>query len=98
MNCGIIITIEILEISNIEIIVIINDDHLGILKKSLILPVIVQRAIAIIIEAKNSIITSFKFHKINIEITNAAIDSKLVDFNLIINYETGNFHTLMRNA
>ncbi len=82
MNCGIIITIEILEISKIENIVIINDDHLGILKKSLILPVSVQRAIAITIEAKNSIIVSFKLHKINTEITKAVIDSKLVDFNL----------------
>ena len=82
MNCGIIITIEILEISNIEIIVITNDAHLGILQKSLILPVIVQRAIAIIIDAKNSMIISFNPHKINTEITNAEIDSKLVVFNL----------------
>ena len=82
MNCGIIITIEMLEISNIEIIVIINDTHLGILKKSLILPVIVQRAIAIIIEAKNSMNISFNPHKINTEITNAVIESKLVCFNL----------------
>ncbi len=82
VNCGIIITIEILEISNIEIIVITNDDHLGMWNKSLILPVIVQRAIAIIIEAKNSMIISFKPHKINIDITKAVIDSKLVGFNL----------------
>ena len=82
MNCGIIITIEILEISNIEIIVITNDVHLGILRKSLILPVIVQRAIAMIIEAKNSMIISFNPHKINKEIIKAVIDSKLVDFNL----------------
>jgi len=30
VNCGIIITIEILEIRSIDIIVIINDPHLGI--------------------------------------------------------------------
>ena len=82
MNCGIIITIEILEISSIEIIVIINDAHLGIRKKSLILPVIVQSAMAIIIEAKNSMIISFNPHKINIEIIKAVIDNKLVGFNL----------------
>ena len=82
MNCGIIITIEILEISNIDIIVITKDTDLGILKKSLIFPVIVQRAIAIIIAAKKSIIISFKLHKINIEITKAVIDRKLVGFNL----------------
>ena len=76
MNCGIIITIEILEISNIEIIVITNDVHLGILRKSLILPVIVQRAIAMIIEAKNSMTISFNPHKINTEITKAVIDKK----------------------
>ncbi len=81
MNCGIIITIEILEISKIEIIVIIKDDHLGILKKSLILPVRVQRAIAIIIEAKNSMIMSFKLHRINIEIIKDVNDSKVVSFN-----------------
>ena len=82
MNCGTIVTIEILEISNKEIIVIINEAHLGIRKKSFILPIIVQRAMAIIIEAKNSMIISFNPHKINIEITKAVIDSKLVGFNL----------------
>ena len=82
MNCGIIITIEILEISIIDIIVIIKDTHLGIRKSSRSFPVIVQRAIAIIIEAKKSIIISFKPHKINNEITNTVIDSKLVGFNL----------------
>ena len=82
MNCGIIITIEILEISNIEINVIIRDAHLGIFSKSLILPVIVQRAMAIIIDAKKSMIISFKPHKINTEIIKAVIDSKLVGFNL----------------
>ena len=82
MNCGIIITIEILVIRSIEIIVIINEPHLGIRKKSLILPVIVQRAIAIIIEAKNSMTISFKPHKINTEIIKAVIDKKLVFFNL----------------
>ena len=82
MNCGIIIIIEILEIRIIEIIVITNDIHLGILKKSLILPVIVQRAIAIIIEAKNSMTISFKLHKINTEMIKAVIERKLVCFNL----------------
>ena len=82
MNCGIIITIETIEISNIEIKVIINEAHLGIWRKSLILPVIVQRAIAMIIEAKNSMIISFNPHKINTEITKTVIDSKLVGFNL----------------
>ena len=82
MNCGIIITIEILEISNIDIIVITKDTDLGILKKSLIFPVIVQRAIAMIIEAKNSMMISFKLHKIIREIIRAVIDSKLVGFNL----------------
>ena len=82
MNCGTIITIEILEISNIENIVIANDIHLGILKKPFILPVIVQRAIAIIIDAKNSMIISFNPHKINREIKKAVIDRKLVVFNL----------------
>ena len=75
-------TIEILDINNIEIIVIINDNHLGILEKSLTFPVIVQRAIAIIIEAKNRMIISFKLHTINTEITKAVIDRKLVVFNL----------------
>ena len=75
-------TIEILEISTIEIIVITNDTHLGRWRKSRILPVIVQRAIAIIIEAKKSIIISFKLHKIIIEIIKAVIDNKLVGFNL----------------
>jgi len=36
---------------------------------------------AIIIEAKNSMIISFNPHKINTEIIKAAIDSKLVGFN-----------------
>ena len=69
VNCGIIITIEILVISIIDINVIPNDVHLGIFKKSLIRPVIVQSAIAIIIEAKNSISISFKLQKINIDIS-----------------------------
>jgi len=46
------------------------------------LPVIVHKAIAIIIEAKNSMIISFKPHKINTEIIKAVIDRKLVCFNL----------------
>tara|TARA_B100000965_G_scaffold73633_1_gene58120 strand:+ start:480 stop:644 length:165 start_codon:yes stop_codon:yes gene_type:complete len=52
------------------------------MKESRILPVIVQRAIAIIIDAKNSMIISFNPHKINIEIIKAVIDSKFVGFNL----------------
>tara|TARA_B100000579_G_scaffold109452_1_gene87306 strand:+ start:437 stop:661 length:225 start_codon:yes stop_codon:yes gene_type:complete len=71
-----------LEISNIEIKVITKDAHLGICKKTLILPVIVHRAIAITIEAKKSIIISFKPHKIITEINKAEIDRKLVGFNL----------------
>ena len=71
-----------LEISNIETSVIANDIHLGILKNSFILPVIVQRDIAIIIDAKNSMIISFNPHKINTEIKKAVIDRKLVVFNL----------------
>jgi len=82
VNCGIIITIEILEINSIDIIVIPKDIHLGIPRESRILPVIVHSAIAMIIEAKKSIIISFKPHKINIEIIKAVIDSKVVDFNL----------------
>ena len=39
---------------------------------------------AIIIEAKKSIIISFKLHKMNIEIIKAVTDSKLVGFNLNI--------------
>ena len=69
------------EISKIEMIVITNDIHLGILKKSLILPVMVQIAMAIIIAAKNSMIISLKPHKINTEKTNAVKDRKLVGFN-----------------
>ncbi len=65
-----------------EIIVITSDTNLGILKKSRIVPVIVQRAIAIIIEAKNNMNISFKLHKINTEITKAVIERKLVVFNL----------------
>ena len=83
VNCGIIITIEILAISTIDINVIPSDVHLGIFKKSLILPVIVQSAMAIIIEAKNRISISFKLQKINSDITNAEINNKLVVFKLI---------------
>ena len=67
-----------------DIIVIPKDIHLGILQKSRILPVIVQRAIAITIEAKNSMIISFKLHKINIEMIKAVNDSKVVSFNVNI--------------
>ena len=63
-------------------IVITNDAHLGSLNRFLILPVIVQRAMAIIIAAKNSMIISFKLHKINAEIIKAITDRKLVGFNL----------------
>jgi len=41
----------------------------------------VQRAIAITTEAKNSIIISFKLHKINKEMIKDVKDSKLVSFN-----------------
>ncbi len=57
-----------------------NEANLGMEKISLIVPVIVQRAIAKIIDAKIRISISFRLHKINIEIINAAIDSQLVDF------------------
>ena len=58
--------------------------HLGIWKKSRSLPVRVQSAIAIIIEAKNSISMSFKLHKMNMEMIKAVIVNKLVDFKLNI--------------
>tara|TARA_B100000579_G_scaffold290164_1_gene240936 strand:+ start:142 stop:291 length:150 start_codon:yes stop_codon:yes gene_type:complete len=48
------------------------------------LPVIVQRAIAITIEAKNSMIISFKLHIINMEIIKDVNDSKVVSFNIYI--------------
>jgi len=44
----------------------------------------VQIAIAITIEAKNSMIISFKLHKINIEMIKAVNDSKVVSFNVDI--------------
>ena len=44
----------------------------------------VQSAIAIIIEAKNSISISFKLQKINMEMIKAVIENKLVDFKLNI--------------
>ena len=72
-----------LEISTIEINVIATDAHLGILRKCCILPVIVQSAIAKIIEAKNSISISFKLHKIIMEIIIDIIENKLVDFKLV---------------
>ena len=67
-----------------DINVIPMEIHLGIWKKSLSLPVRVQSAIAIIIEAKNSISMSFKLHKINMEMIKAVIVNKLVDFKLNI--------------
>ena len=73
-----------LEINIIDINVIPNENHLGILKKSRILPVIVQSAIDIIIEAKKSIIISFKLHKISIEIIKDEIDNNVVVFKLNI--------------
>ena len=73
-----------LEINIIDINVITNENHLGILKKSRILPVIVQSAIDIIIEAKNSMIISFKLHKISIEIIKDEIDNNVVVFKLNI--------------
>tara|TARA_B100000214_G_C23740550_1_gene523062 strand:+ start:201 stop:437 length:237 start_codon:yes stop_codon:yes gene_type:complete len=77
-------TIEMLETKIIDSNVNVNDKNLGMLSKSWILPVILQRAIAIIIEAKNSIIISLKPQRINIEIINNVIDRKLVGFNLNI--------------
>ena len=84
MNWGIIITIEALEISTIDINVKPKDAHLGIENISLIFPVIVQSAIATIIEANKSMNISFKLHKINMEIINAAIARMVFDFNLDI--------------
>ena len=81
VNCGIIITIERLEINKMDINVITKEAHLGILKKTLILPIRVHNAIEKIIEAKKSIRISFKLHTINMEIIKAVIDKKLVDFN-----------------
>ena len=60
--------------------------HLGIDKISRSLPIIVQRAIAIITEAKINIRISFKLHKITTEIISATNESQLVDFNLYTNY------------
>ena len=73
-----------LETNIILINVIPKDVHLGILKIPLILPVIVQRAIAIIIDAKNNIRISFKLHKINMEIITAVIENKVFGFKLYI--------------
>ena len=82
MNCGTIITIDIVEINTIETSIMQNANHLGILKIVLILPVIVQRAIAKIIDAKNRISISFKLHKINMEMIKIDADKKLVVFKL----------------
>ena len=84
VNCGIIITIESVEINNIDVRVIPKEIHLGTFRKFRIFPVIVQSAIAIIIDAKNSIRTSFKLHIINIEMTNATSENKVVGFKLNI--------------
>tara|TARA_Y100001968_G_scaffold281073_1_gene278099 strand:+ start:278 stop:502 length:225 start_codon:yes stop_codon:yes gene_type:complete len=70
-----------LDIKIIEINVSPNEVHLGILRKICSLPVIVQSAIAIIIEAKNNIRISFKLHNINMEMIKVKIDNKLVGFN-----------------
>tara|TARA_B100000700_G_C14785946_1_gene733532 strand:- start:608 stop:769 length:162 start_codon:yes stop_codon:yes gene_type:complete len=51
---------------------------------SCILPVRVQSAIAMTIEAKNSIRISLKLHKINIEMIKAVIDNKVVGFNFFV--------------
>ena len=71
-----------LEIKIIDINVMANATHRGSEKIFRILPVIVQRAIAKIIDAKISMIISFRLHIINIETINAAIDSQLVGFKL----------------
>ena len=73
-----------LETNIILINVITKDVHLGIFKNALILPVIVQSAIAIIIDAKNKIRISFKLHKINMEMIKAVIENKVVGFKLYI--------------
>ena len=78
------ITIERLDINIIDINVIPKDIHLGILKKSRIFPVSVHRAIAIIIEAKNNISISFRLHKINMQMSKAVIENKVVVFKLNI--------------
>ena len=65
-----------------DINVITNEAHLGILRKTLILPIRVHNAIDKIIEAKKSMRISFKFHTINMEIIKAVIDNKVVDFKL----------------
>ena len=74
-------TNESVEINSIDINVNPNEAHLGILSRSRILPVMVQSAIAIIIDAKNSISMSFKLHKINMEIIKAVIDNNVVVLN-----------------
>ena len=64
--------------------VITNEVHLGTLVKLRIFPIIVQSAIAIIIEAKNSIRISFRLHIINMDIIKAVIDNNVVIFKLNI--------------
>tara|TARA_B100000579_G_scaffold95073_2_gene75233 strand:+ start:12004 stop:12195 length:192 start_codon:yes stop_codon:yes gene_type:complete len=61
-----------------------KETHLGILRKTWIFPVRVQRAIAIIIEAKKRISISFKLHKIAIEKIKAVIENKVVGSKLRI--------------
>ena len=73
-----------LETNIILINVIPTDVHLGMLKKPWILQVIVQSAIAIIIDAKNNIRISFKLHKINMEMITAVIENKVFGFKLYI--------------
>ena len=70
------------EINIIDISVIAKEAHLGILRKNLIFPVIVQSAIDMITEAKKSISISFKLHKIKMDIIKAEIEKKLVGFKL----------------
>ena len=78
-------TIDILNSKTIDINVIPTEAHLGMLKKSLILPVRVQSAIAIIIDAKNNISISFKLHKINMATIKPVIDNKVVSSKFIFN-------------
>ena len=68
-----------------DIKVITNEAHLGILKKTLIFPIRVHNAIDKIIEAKKSMSISFKLHKINMEMIKAVIDNNVVDFKLNVN-------------
>ena len=74
--------IEIVDIKIIVVNVITKDNHLGIVRNALILPVIVHNNIDNIIEANNKINISFRLHKIKMEIIKVEIDSQTVGLNL----------------